>query len=307
MSKSKSKAVTNIDDHMLESSFTLEGSTTLNDNDAKRRSTAYLRRRSGVEKVPGESGMDKIGSWAEGFNEEVDYESDLKKAKTNLWIYIVLYTNCCIASILFLLGSMCFLPEQTVLGGGLYTDQGSYMFCAGVTLFMITQMWSTYNIFLRHLPGTRNTLAFYADCFAEFLCHLAYVIGYMPGSVLFISKFDALALGAKCFVWGSLIIMLGFFIQNLVFNYLNKVGGEDYFNTQCDTTAYYFYMCGALLWCLASVLYFIPIDDTHMEIWFFAAMMYVVGSCFFLLGCMVAILAMYRRLKKINEKLSLLQ
>ena len=159
------------------------------------------------------------------------------------------------------------------------------------------------------MPGTRNTLPFYADVTAECLIHIAYIIGYMPGSVMFLSYLNSLALGAKCFVWGSCLIALGFFIQNLVFNYLNKVGGEDYINTQLDTSAFYSYIIGSIMWGIASVIYFLRLDDVDeqsgFDIFYFAAMVYSVGSCFFLLGCIFALVGMKRRLNAINEKMSL--
>lgn len=271
-------------------------------------STTYERRRLGEEVIPGENDALKIGSWVEGFKDEVDEKQDLLKAKWNLLIYIVLYIGSTVGSVFFLVGSMCYLPlpTQTALGGGDHTDLGAYLFCAGVGLYMLCQMWSFINLFNRHLPGTRNTIAFYCDLASEIILLVAYLVGYLPGSILFISKYNAAALGAKCFVWGSAIISLGFFIQNFVFNYLNKVGGEGYINTQCDTTAFYCYILGATLWGCASVVFFLPnLETAGSEVYTFAAMMFIVGSCFFLFGCLVALFAMFRRFRDLNENLSL--
>ena len=58
---------------VMESTFTLESSNLnskpFNNDGTRRRSSVALGRRLGDELIPGESGVDKVGSWAEGFNQ----------------------------------------------------------------------------------------------------------------------------------------------------------------------------------------------------------------------------------------------
>ena len=75
----------------------------------------------------------------------LDELSMLKSVRVNLYFWWAEFFGCLIAALLFLVGSVFFIPEYAA-----HINTGCIMFVCGVCLFWIGSAWSFYNYKSRH-------------------------------------------------------------------------------------------------------------------------------------------------------------
>lgn len=252
------------------------------------------------------STVDNIGGWAQGFDKDVNFDplaqlEDCKRARINLKVWYLCYFLAIVGSVFFIIGSTYFLPgrEDRI-------NEAVVLFTLGVINFIICQVFSTYNLRIRH-DGCFS-VPFYLDMTAEIAIHIGYFTGYGPGSILFFNFLppECIRWGAIFFIWGSVIICFGFALQMSVLSYLSFEANEPFRNRILDLFGFINFIMGALVWGISSVNYLL--GDVPSQVFAFSGGLYILGGVFFFFGAFFVTCALtcrwldnekkYKRLKK---------
>jgi hypothetical protein len=195
-----------------------------------------------------------------------------------------------IGGILFIAGSVLFLPKY-----GDYEAEGAWLFIVGSILYLVV----TFHDGIELLFNKEAALALFVDSMAA----LTYVVGsiaFIFGSAFFLPSVDKTVAGAWCFIWGSVLFIIG-----AIMNALQIYEAPSVWSSRYMLLTAVCYIIGSVFFTLASVPYLWTFQNSQDEtkIDEYLAIQYIIGSvCFFLGGCINGLRA-YLIIKRDKQQL----
>lgn len=175
----------------------------------------------------------------------------------------------------FVLGSIFFLPKYAH-----YADTGAWIFFGGSLVYLIVTVHDLFeaSAYLR----SRENASFWERL--ELFAAGVYVSGtvlFIIGSLFFLSKIDFVVAGSWCFIWGSLLFLVGAFI-----NVIQIIQAGSMFTLQLMNATAICFTIGSVIFLLASVPYLWSHKQTafQQKLYSYMAWEYIAGSIFFLTG-----------------------
>lgn len=175
----------------------------------------------------------------------------------------------------FVLGSIFFLPEYDQ-----NPDTGAWIFFGGSLVYLVVTVHDLFeaSAYLR----SRKHATFWQRL--ELFAAVVYVSGtvlFIIGSLFFLSKIDLVIAGSWCFIWGSLLFLVGAFI-----NVIQIIQAGTMFTLQLMNATAICFTIGAVIFLLASVPYLWGHKPSafQQKLYSYMAWEYIVGSIFFLTG-----------------------
>jgi uncharacterized metal-binding protein len=199
-----------------------------------------------------------------------------------------------IGGLIFVVGSVLFLPKYSD-----YEAEGSWLFIVGSILYLIVTFHDGIELFF----NKEATLALFVDSTAA----LTYVLGsitFIIGSVFFLPTVDKTVAGAWCFIWGSVLFILG-----AIMNAFQIYEASSVWTSRYMLLTALCYVIGSVFFALASVPYLWSFQSSEDEtkIDDYLAAQYIIGSLlFFFGGCINGLhahLVMKRDEQHLDEKL----
>jgi len=199
-----------------------------------------------------------------------------------------------IGGLTFIFGSLFFFPRYSM-----YADRGAWIFFGGSIIYLLV----TLHDFLEALAyrKAKGPLPLWGQL--ELGAAMVYLCGtvlFVVGSLLFLSRFDMVSTGSWCFIWGSLLFVLGAAV-----NILQIIKAGSLLTLQLLNATAVSFTLGATIFLLASVPYLWQLSEAkdHHLLFTYTAWEFIAGSVLFLFGGLCnfvrAYLAMchYRRIE----------
>ena len=175
----------------------------------------------------------------------------------------------------FVLGSIFFMPQYEQ-----YANTGAWIFFGGSLVYLVVTVHDLFeaSAYLR----SRENATFWERI--ELFAAVVYVSGtvlFIVGSLFFLSQIDLVIAGSWCFIWGSLLFLVGAFI-----NVIQIIQAGSLFTLQLMNATAICFTIGAVIFLLASVPYLWNHKHTALQqkLYSYMAWEYIVGSIFFLIG-----------------------
>jgi hypothetical protein len=182
------------------------------------------------------------------------------------YVNVVVYA---VGGLIFVLGSVFFLPELTDL-----IEVGAWHFVVGSFLYLIVSSHDFVEFL--HYENKKSIL----DATAA----ITYILGsllFIVGSILFLPQVEEQIAGAWCFITGSAVFVVGAILNAMQVFEFSTVWTQRYMNLTAAC-----YMIGSTLFASASVPYLFSFDDAGDKLTLdrYLGYQYILGSLFFLLG-----------------------
>jgi hypothetical protein len=187
-------------------------------------------------------------------------------------INAVLYV---IGGIVFIVGSIFFFPRLDA-----YVNIGAWTFFTGSLLYLIVTLHDVAEV--RHYWGKSHYRD--RDQILEYTAAVSYLWGtilFVLGSVFFLSYVGWFKAGAWCFVFGSLLFVVGACI-----NVLQIVKSDSITTLQLMNLTAVSFVVGSVLFTVASVPYLwkVRAESDRTTLYAYLAWQYLIGSLLFFAG-----------------------
>ena len=181
----------------------------------------------------------------------------------------------CLGGLTFIMGSILFLPHFEKL-----SKWGAWAFIGGSILYLIVtfhDLVESIQYFRSHQNEDRPHLI-------EFLAAGVYVSGtvlFIIGSIFFLPDFNRVTPAAWCFILGSLLFVIGAFL-----NILQIIKAGSMLTLELLNGTAISFIVGSVLFLTASVPYLWPIGNKNDRFLFFTYIgwEYIIGSTLFFIG-----------------------
>jgi len=175
----------------------------------------------------------------------------------------------------FVLGSIFFLPKYDQ-----NPDTGAWIFFGGSLVYLVVTVHDLFEAFA-YLRSRKNA-SFWERI--ELFAAVVYVSGtilFIVGSLFFLSEVDLVVAGSWCFIWGSLLFLIGAFI-----NVIQIIQAGTMVTLQLMNATAICFTIGAVIFLLASVPYLWNQKPSafQQKLYGYMAWEYIAGSIFFLTG-----------------------